>query len=64
MSENKKGAKKMLIKKETLASKIIDSHESRIGTLELVLRGCLIGFLVRSMLRIITEKFCNLSKDR
>lgn len=54
----------MLIKKETLASKIIDSHEKRIGTLELVLRGCLIGFLVRSMLRIIAEKFCNLSKGR
>lgn len=54
----------MLIKSETPASKIIESHESRIGTLELVLRGCLIGFLVRSMLRIIAEKFCNLSKDR
>ena len=53
----------MKISKDTIVTDIYRSHEKRIGTLELILRGSLLLLIARSILRIIAEKLYNLSEN-
>lgn len=54
----------MKINDDTLVVDMIDGHEKRIGTLELVLRGFLLFLCFRSMAKIISDKIHNLKYDR
>lgn len=53
----------MRIEKDVLVTKIIGSHEKRIGTLELVLQGLLMAFLMKATLKIILDKLYNRLQD-
>ena len=60
---NKEGEINMKINDNTPAVDIIDGHEKRIGTLELVLHGFLLFLCLRSMAKIISDKLHNLKYD-
>lgn len=53
----------MRIEKDVLATKIIGSHEKRIGTLELVLQGFLMALCLKGALKIILDKLYNRLQD-
>ena len=53
----------MKIQDDTKITYILDSHEKRIGTLELALQGFLLARCVKSILRIFHDKINNAPKD-